>query len=91
MPVNYRTFSGTLAQFTDASTLVILSVYFRFVSKDWLPFQIFGVGITFMSVAAMACVPESPKYLYSKGMYAEARKALQFIEKFNRLCKRGKH
>jgi putative MFS transporter len=79
MPVSYRTAAGTLAQFADAATIVILALYFRFVSKDWLPFQVLGLAMTFISAVALALVPDSPKYLYSKGKFQEARDALKLI------------
>ena len=67
----------------DAGTLVIISVYYRYISKEWLPLQIFGVVMTFASAIALYIVPESPKYLYSKGESEQCRKALKFIARFN--------
>ena len=71
--------------FADASILVIIPLYFIFISKDWVPFQLFAVFATFVTLIATLIIPESPKYLYSKGKFDESRKALQFIRKFNGL------
>jgi MFS family permease len=38
MPENYRTITCSATQFIDASTLILLTIYFRFISKSWLPF-----------------------------------------------------
>ena len=71
--------------FADASILVIIPLYFIFISKDWVPFQLFAVFATFVTLIATLIIPQSPKYLYSKGKFDESRKALQFIRKFNGL------
>ena len=39
--------------------------------------------MTIASAVALSIVPESPKYLYSKGSFEACRKALVFINKFN--------
>ena len=38
MPSSNRTLACSATQFIDASTLILLSLYFRFMSKQWLPF-----------------------------------------------------
>jgi hypothetical protein len=70
--------------FADGSTMILLSIYFRYITKDWLWFQIYGVIA--LSVSTLACfiLPESPKFLYSYKRYDEARNALKFIARFNR-------
>ena len=58
-------------------------VYFRFISKDWLPFQIFAVITTVLCVIGTYFIPESPKFLYGKGRYDESRQTLYLIRRFN--------
>ena len=67
----------------DAVTEVIISLYFWFVTKDWIYLQVYGAFITFLSAICLSIVPDSPKYLYSKGRFEEARKAFSFIQRFN--------
>jgi hypothetical protein len=76
---------GSFTMFADASILVIIPLYFIFISKDWVPFQLFAVFATFVTLIATLIIPESPKYLYSKGKFDEFQKALQSIRKFNGL------
>ncbi len=85
MPIKYRTYAGSGTQFMDAMSFVILAVYFRYIDKHWWKFQVFGIALTFASCLALFAIPESPKYLYSKKRYDDARKALAYIAKFNRV------
>lgn len=88
MPHRYRSLAGIFVQFADSFSLIFVSLYNRFVSKDWMPFQILGVTLTFVSFFALVIIPDSPKYLYSKGRFQDARSALEWILRFNRCCKR---
>jgi len=65
--------------------MIFLSLYFRFITRDWLGFQIFTLIFTTVAFLATLLVPESPKYLYSYKKYKEARKALMLISKYNRV------
>jgi MFS family permease len=84
MPLSNRTLACSATQFIDASTLILLTLYFRFMSKEWLHFQIFGASMTLLCFFACLFIPESPDYLYSKGRYEEARKLLIRIGGINR-------
>lgn len=70
--------------FADGSTMILSSIYFRFITKDWLYFQLYGVIALAISTAAMFIIPESPKFLYSCKKYDEARESLVKIAKFNK-------
>jgi hypothetical protein len=83
MPQRYKTLSGLFVQFADSVTLVLVALYNRYVSRNWIYFQILGVTLTFVSLVTLAAIPDSPKYLYSKGRFKDSRKALQFIMRFN--------
>lgn len=84
VPTNWQTYVGTALLFADGSTMILLTIYFRFINKDWLGFQIFGIAATTMAFFALLLVPESPKYLYSYKKYERARTALSKIARFNR-------
>jgi MFS family permease len=38
VPTKMQTYAGTALLFADGSTMIFLSIYFRLISKDWLPF-----------------------------------------------------
>ncbi|TNV80154.1 hypothetical protein FGO68_gene7510 [Halteria grandinella] len=82
MPIKYRSHAGTMVQFIDSMLVVVVSLYHRFITKEWYPLQIFAACSMVISFGATMVIPESPKYLYSKGRYDEARKVLQFIQNF---------
>jgi MFS family permease len=38
IPKKWQTAVGTVLLFADGSTMIFLTIYFRFISKDWLGF-----------------------------------------------------
>jgi MFS family permease len=85
VPTKMQTSVGTVLLLADGSTMIFLSLYFRFISRDWLPFQIFALSFAALGFLVTLLAPESPKYLYSYKKYKESRKALEIISKFNRV------
>jgi hypothetical protein len=73
--------------FADASILVIIPLYFIFISKDWVPFQLFAVFATFLTLLATLVIPESPKYLYSKGNFLSPERHYSSLENLMALLK----
>lgn len=65
--------------------MIILSLYFRFISKYWLGFQIYAIIAMTACFLGSCLAPESPKYLYSYQRFKEAKQSLQFIARFNRV------
>ncbi len=59
--------------FGDGFTTIFICLYFRFITKEWLYFQIVGVALVGLSTVGMLLIPESPKYLESKKQYKRAR------------------
>jgi hypothetical protein len=85
VPTKWQTYVGTSLLIADGSTMILLSLYFRFITRDWLGFQIFGLALTTFSFVGSLIAPESPKYLYSYKRFAEAREALGRIARLNRV------
>lgn len=65
-------------------SIILWSFYYQKLDKNWFPLQAFyfGGGIAVMLIGALF-FPESPKYLYSKQKYKEARESLHHIAKIN--------
>lgn len=70
--------------FADGSTMIWLSLYFRFISKNWLYFQIYGICACALCSFLCLAIPESPKYLYGVKQYKGAKLSLKTIAKFNK-------
>lgn len=60
------------------------SVYFWKIAKEWIPLVMFGCALALLSMLGAILMPESPKYLVTKGRYDEARTAITFIAKVNK-------
>ena len=58
-------------------------LYYWFISKNWIPINVFGALLTAVSAAGVYFLPESPKFYLSKRRYEEARTAINFIAKTN--------
>lgn len=84
-PTRYQAYIGTSLNIVDGMTLFYLAVYFRYISKYWLYYEIFGLCNGVIGTLAILILPESPYYLYGKKRYYEAKKNLEFIARFNRV------
>ena len=54
----------------DGSIMIVMSFYFMYVSKEWLPLEIGCLGLVLIACLLSMVMPESPKYLASKGLSA---------------------
>jgi hypothetical protein len=69
----------------DGSTMIMLTIYFRYITKYWIYFHIFWCTMTLISfVSALFFAQESPRFLYSIKKYNEARNAFKRIALINR-------
>ena len=62
---------------------IFACIYFYFISKYWLPFEIFGWSLNLLVVSCLFLVPESPKYLLSKKRFVDAKVSLAVIARVN--------
>jgi Sugar (and other) transporter len=60
VPKKWQTAVGTALLFADGSTMIFLSLYFRFISKNWLNFQIFAICFSTVAFLVTFLAPESP-------------------------------
>jgi hypothetical protein len=67
----------TLFTMADYPSILLISLYYQYVSTDWYHQQLLGLILSVLCVCyCMAMMPESPKYLYMKGHYAEVRQII---------------
>jgi hypothetical protein len=57
---------------------ILICLYFKFVSRYWLWFQLIGVFLNAVSLVGIYLIPESPEYLYSFYRFNECRNVYEF-------------
>ena len=68
----------------ESVTVIWVSLYFWFVSKDWqYPYVIVVIICAVFNPLFLWLIPESPKYLYEKERYEECRQVLKKMGRFN--------
>ena len=67
----------------DSSTVILNSLYFKFLSNHWLPFQLLGLLFNLLGLLGLLFLPESPEYLYSFYRFDECRDILAIIARIN--------
>ena len=71
----------------DGLVLMWASLYFMFIDNNWKSLYTIVVAMTFLTVIAACFLPESPRFLVSKGQYDKARKVITKMAKTNKLKK----
>ena len=68
----------------EQCTYLALTYYYKNINRSYFGPQMFGACIALLCIVLIyQLVPESPKFLYSKGKFNEARKILMNMHKFN--------
>ena len=84
VPAPSRAITGTLAITFDCMTMIWATIYFMYISHYTIYWEYYAV---FQNVAAvcliMMHVPESPKWLYEKGRFSEAKSSLMYLARKN--------
>jgi len=71
--------STSMAAF-DATAMIWATIYFSYFSHNSVYWESFALLLTIVSLTFIAIfVPESPKFLYEKRMFREAREVLNYI------------
>jgi len=84
IPKKYQSTAGTVWCIIDVFNIVLLTIYYRFVSKDWRGSVIFALCQWLIGYSILFFIlPESPKWLYDNKRYKECYKALIYMSKFN--------
>jgi hypothetical protein len=83
LPERHRDLLGTVILFADSSTMLLVPLYHRFLSKNWLYFHLVSLALNALAVVFMFMIPESPKYLIGKGRYDRAKASLKVMARIN--------
>ncbi len=83
IPNKNKALIGTIVLVCDAMTQIILSGYFRFISKDWIWIHIAGISVLTVATIGAFFLPESPQFYYCKGDFHNAEKIVKMIAKVN--------
>jgi MFS family permease len=82
-PKKRRTVVGTLVSCVNSFIVIEASLYYDYINKDYLYFEIFGISLNVVCVIAMLFMPESAKFLYGKKKFDQARQTFAVIAKMN--------
>jgi len=74
---------GTLLQVLNTAITLASTIYFRYISKDWVWFQVIGWGLNVLTVIVVFFFPESPKFLQTKSRFEDLRKVMSTISRVN--------
>lgn len=69
----HKVYVASAALCMNGLLMPITAFYFKFISQDWRWMFYFWTGITTIITLLAHLVPESPRYLYEKQKYAEAK------------------
>lgn len=73
----------TLAMFISSESAMICAIYFRYISKKWQYFELVGLGMSLIALFSVCFIPESPRWLISRGRYKKAFEVYKRVAKFN--------
>jgi MFS family permease len=77
VPKRNRTKMGSFILFFDVTTILFMSLYFMYLSKEWVNIQYFSIASLSLGLLGVIFgIPESPNFLHSKGQFAETRAVL---------------
>jgi hypothetical protein len=62
---------------------IYLSIYFWFISKQWLWIEVFAAFVNVLCIIGIFFMPESPKFLMSVKHWDRARESLSAIARMN--------
>ena len=79
-PEKFRQLVISMYWSVELISIILWSFYYQKLDKNWFPLQfVYFVGGVLTLIMAILMFPESPKFLYSKQKFEEARKSLSFI------------
>jgi MFS family permease len=84
MPEVYQNLGGLSIFLVFAFVKMFFSIYFWFLSKNWIGMAIIAlVTATISLVLTIFIMPDTPRYLYSNKKFDKVREVLKFVQKLN--------
>lgn len=69
-PSSAHDYMGTVWNISEGAIYIYITLYYRFVSKNWKPVFVFALILNlFVWASVVFILPESPKWLYNKKKY----------------------
>lgn len=70
----------------EAINVIAVTMFYEYLSHNWENTCIIGIFFTILSIClTFKYLPESPKFLYSKGRFTESRECLMTVAEFNKV------
>ena len=86
VPAKMRSLTGTLFALCDACTMVLATLYFEYITHNSIYWEATACILNVVAVIMVFfIVPESPKWLYEKGLYLQAKQSLLQIAQGNKV------
>ena len=82
-PTKYHNMLGTLWSMSECMIYIYLTIYYKYVSKDWFWTVAFGLCLNVLGLVFLVFLPESPRYLFYKKRFKECEEVLRIMAKYN--------
>ena len=79
----YSYMFSSMYNIVDAFIMIVASLYFMYISKNWYCFEVASFLLVLGSCIASYILPETPRYLLSQGKIEEAIQSFNYIAWFN--------
>lgn len=83
VPKKYIFFAGAIYNCSTGFSIVLSSIYFKWLSKNWFYIEVFFFGLKVISNVLIYLLPESPKYLIEMKEYDQAKEVFNYIANIN--------
>ncbi|TNV79939.1 hypothetical protein FGO68_gene6 [Halteria grandinella] len=84
MPKSMQTYSGLMIFIVHAVAKIVYDLTFYKLTKNWVYIGIVSITFVTLSIVSVTLfMPESPRYLFSKGKVAEARQSFHKMASIN--------
>ena len=85
LPINKTVLATAITLGLDSLGIVISSLWFLYISKDWKTFCLMTTILCYLAFAFICItMTESPKFLVSRGEYDDARTVITKMFAFNK-------